>query len=126
MRDGDVSRYGGKGVSRAVKNVNTVLAKALELAEAARATEGPRLRLLRDRVIGGVLEAVGGAEVTGSQTHRLDNHASFVIDGAEAEGMLIALDLAGIAASSGSACASGANGPSHVLDAMGIAASRAR
>ena len=96
------------------------MAKALELAEAERATEGPRLRALRDRLIGGMLEGVDGAALTGSAVHRLDNHASFVIDGADAEGMLIALDLAGVAASSGSACASGANRPSHVLDALGI------
>lgn len=101
------------------------MAKALELAEAERATEGPRLRALRDRLIGGVLEGVDGAALTGSTAHRLDNHASFVIDGADAEGMLIALDLAGVAASSGSACASGANRPSHVLDALGIAPARA-
>ncbi len=101
------------------------MAKALELAEAERATEGPRLRALRDRLIGGVLEGVEGAALTGSATARLDNHASFVIDGADAEGMLIALDLAGVAASSGSACASGANRPSHVLDALGIAPARA-
>lgn len=101
------------------------MAKALELAEAERAVEGPRLRTLRDRLIGGVLESVEGAALTGSAESRLDNHASFVIDGADAEGMLIALDLAGVAASSGSACASGANRPSHVLDALGIAPARA-
>ncbi len=59
--------------------------------------------------------------LTGSRTQRLANHASFLVEDAEAEGMLIALDLAGIAASSGSACASGAQRPSHVLEAMGIA-----
>jgi cysteine desulfurase len=58
--------------------------------------------------------------LTGSPTQRLDNHASFVIRGVEAEGVLIALDLAGIAASSGSACTSGAHRPSHVLEAMGV------
>ena len=101
------------------------MAKALELAEAERASEGPRLRALRDRLIGGVLEGVDSALLTGSAEARLDNHASFVVDGADAEGMLIALDLAGVAASSGSACASGANRPSHVLDALGIAPARA-
>jgi len=101
------------------------MAKALELAEAERLTEGLRLRTLRDRLIGGVLACVEGATLTGSATLRLDNHASFVIDGADAEGMLIALDLAGVAASSGSACASGANQPSHVLHALGISPARA-
>ena len=53
---------------------------------------------------------------------RLANHASFVIPGVEAEGVLIALDMANVAASSGSACTSGSQRPSHVLEAMGIPA----
>jgi cysteine desulfurase len=98
------------------------MAKALELAEAEREEEMKRLQLLRDRLIGGILEGVDGARLTGSPEHRLPNHASFVISGVEAEGVLIGLDLAGIAASSGSACTSAAQKPSHVLEAMGIPA----
>lgn len=101
------------------------MAKALELAEAERVSEGARLRILRDQLIDGMLEVVDGVTLTGAHRARLDNHASFVIDGADAEGMLIALDLAGIAASSGSACASGANRPSHVLAAIGVSAAQA-
>lgn len=98
------------------------MSKALALAEAERSSEMARLRILRDQVIGGILEGVDGAQLTGAPTQRLDNHASFVIGGVEAEGVLIALDLAGIAASSGSACTSGAQQPSHVLEAMGVPA----
>jgi cysteine desulfurase len=101
------------------------MAKALELAEAEREDEMRRLQLLRDRIIGGILEGVDGARLTGSPTNRLPNHASFVIRGVEAEGVLIGLDLAGIAASSGSACTSAAQKPSHVLEAMGIPAQEA-
>lgn len=101
------------------------MAKALELAEAERGTECTRQRALRDRLIGGVLEAVDGAWLSGPRSTRLDNHASFIVDGADAEGMLIALDLAGIAASSGSACASGSNRPSHVLEAVGASSMQA-
>ena len=101
------------------------MAKALELAEAERVQENARLRLLRDQLIGGILENVDGARLTGSPTQRLDSHASFVIRGVEAEGVLIALDLAGVAASSGSACTSGSQRPSHVLEAMGVPASDA-
>jgi cysteine desulfurase len=96
------------------------MACALELAERARPAESGRLRALRDRLIGGVLEEIDGARLTGARVQRLDNHASFVLPGADAEGVLIALDLAGIAASSGSACASGAQRPSHVLEALGL------
>ena len=101
------------------------MATALELAEAERPVEMARQRALRDHLIGGVLESIDGVALTGARADRLDNHASFVIDGADAEGLLIALDLAGIAASSGSACASGANRPSHVLEAIGLSGARA-
>ncbi len=98
------------------------LARALALVEAEREEETARLRVLRDQLIGGILEGVEGARLTGSATRRLDNHASFVFEGIEAEGLLIGLDMAGVAASSGSACTSGAQEPSHVLTAMGIPA----
>jgi cysteine desulfurase len=96
------------------------MARAFALVEAERPAENARLRVLRDQLIGGILETVDGAQLTGSRTHRLDNHASFVLQGVEAEGVLIALDLAGIAASSGSACTSGSHRPSHVLEALGV------
>ncbi|MBP6440458.1 MAG: aminotransferase class V-fold PLP-dependent enzyme, partial [Caldilineaceae bacterium] len=96
------------------------MAAALQQAEAERTIETQRLCALRDRLIGGVLEEVDGALLTGPAHARLPNHASFLLPGADAEGTLIALDLAGIAASSGSACASGSRQPSHVLAALGI------
>ena len=98
------------------------MATALAVVEGERATENARLQVLSDQLIGGVLENVEGARLTGSRTQRLPGHASFVISGVEAEGVLIALDLAGVAASSGSACTSGAQRPSHVLEAMGVSA----
>ena len=98
------------------------MAKAFEIVERERPQENARLRVLRDQLIGSILENVDGARLTGSATQRLDSHASFVISGVEAEGVLIALDLAGVAASSGSACTSGAQRPSHVLEALGVPA----
>jgi cysteine desulfurase len=92
---------------------------AFTLAEAERATEGSRLKGLRDQLIGNILEGVDDVYLTGAHDQRLDNLASFVIRRVEAESLLIALDLAGIAASSGSACASGSQRPSHVLEAIG-------
>jgi cysteine desulfurase len=98
------------------------MARALELAERERSDEMARQRVLRDRLIGGILEGIEGARLTGHPTQRLDNHASFLIEGVEAEGVLIALDMAGVAASSGSACTSAAQRPSHVLEAIGVPA----
>ncbi len=96
------------------------MATALALCEAERETEMARLRRLRDRIIGHTLESVAGARLTGSLMNRLANHASFTVRDVEAEGILIALDLAGIAASSGSACTSARQRPSHVLEAVGV------
>jgi len=96
------------------------MSTALALVEAECSQESNRLRPLRDQLIGTILESIDGARLTGALTNRLDNHASFVISGVEAEGILIALDLAGIAASSGSACTSGSQRPSHVLEAIGV------
>lgn len=98
------------------------LACALELAQAERETETARLTALRQALIRGILDNISGAELTGHPTERLAGHASFVIPGVEADAVLMGLDLAGVAASSGSACASGASTPSHVLTAMGYAA----
>ena len=85
-------------------------------------TEWPRQRALRDQLISAVLTGVEGAYLTGDPQCRLPHHASFVVSGLEAESMLIGLDMAGIMASSGSACTSGAHQPSHVLSALGIQA----
>ena len=96
------------------------MATAFTLAEAERATDGSRLKGLRDQLIGNILEGVDDVYLTGAHDQRLDNLASFVVRGVEAESLLIALDLAGVAASSGSACASGSQRPSHVLEAIGL------
>ncbi len=96
------------------------LARALEIAQSTREEESARVRALRDRLIEGVLARVSDVYLTGHPTERLPNHASFVIRGLEIQGVLMGLDMAGVAASSGSACTSAAQEPSHVLTAMGI------
>ena len=79
-----------------------------------------QIERLRDRLIAGVLKNVPGAVLTGHPQKRLPHIASFVIPGAEGESILLLLDEAGVAASSGSACTSGLLEPSHVLTAMGF------
>lgn len=96
------------------------MATALRLMQERRPTEVPRLRRLRDRVIEGVLAGVPDAMLTGHPVERLPHNASFAIPGVEADGLLVALDLKGIGAASGSACTSGSVEPSHVLQAMNV------
>lgn len=98
------------------------LGAACELAaEALAAGEPERIAALRDRLIRGILDRIPDALLTGHPTERLPNNASFVFPGMEGEPILLNLDFEGVAASSGSACATGAIEPSHVLLAMGIA-----
>jgi cysteine desulfurase len=98
---------------------------ALELAQEDVAESAARLLAFRERLASGLLERIPEVEITGHPLQRLPGHLSLLIHGAEAEGVLIALDLAGIAASSGSACSSGAPAASHVLTAMGYGAADA-
>jgi len=100
-------------------------AAAFELIRAEREHETARLRALRDRLIAGVL-AIPSARLTGHPIERLPGNASFAFPGVEGESLLLNLDLAGIAASSGSACTTGSVEPSHVLAAMGFSADEAR
>jgi cysteine desulfurase len=81
---------------------------------------------LRNRLIQGVLTSIPSAQLTGHPDYRLPNSASFVFPAVEGESILLHLDLAGVAASSGSACASSEEGPSHVLTAMGLDVALAR
>ncbi|MGH9329723.1 MAG: aminotransferase class V-fold PLP-dependent enzyme, partial [Vicinamibacterales bacterium] len=83
-------------------------------------TEPARLAALRDRLESGILAGVPGAAVNGAREPRVANTTNVSFDGVEAESLLIALDLAGVAVSTGSACSSGTLEPSHVLRAMGF------
>jgi cysteine desulfurase len=112
-----------KGRRAGTENIPYIvgMARALELADEGRAAESARQLALRERLLTGLLERIPDMELTGHREQRLPGHLSFIIRGVEAQNLLIALDLAGIAASSGSACASGAPTPSGVLRAMGYA-----
>jgi cysteine desulfurase len=97
---------------------------AADLARKKLESEAPRLAALRDRLEAGVLANVSGTERNGAASPRVPNTSNISVDRVEAESLLIGLDLAGIAVSSGSACSSGTLEPSHVLKAMGLSHGR--
>ncbi|HVG55374.1 MAG TPA: IscS subfamily cysteine desulfurase [Vicinamibacterales bacterium] len=102
------------------------LGVAAQQARAKMAAEGDRLAVLRDRLEEGVLASVTGTAINGARSPRVPNTTNISFDRIEAESLLIALDLAGIAVSTGSACSSGTLEPSHVLKAMGFPPHRAQ
>ena len=90
----------------------------------AREAAAPGVTPLRDRLEAGILAGVSGTAVNGDSTPRVGNTSNVSFHGVEAESLLIALDLEGIAVSTGSACSSGTLEPSHVLRAMGFSPHR--
>jgi len=101
------------------------MATAFELAAAERGVFVPRVAALRDRLAAALL-AMPGVELTGHPVERLSHILSVVVPGIDGGSAALALDLAGIAASTGSACSSGSAEVSHVLAAMGFPTDEAR
>ncbi|MCL4506315.1 MAG: cysteine desulfurase [Chloroflexi bacterium] len=95
-------------------------AAAIKYIAAQRDEQAERLRGLRDRLFEGVLANVPDARISGHPRDRMPHHASFVFKDIDGETLLMALDVEGIAVSTGSACTSGNPEPSPVLLAMGI------
>ncbi|MDP2719791.1 MAG: aminotransferase class V-fold PLP-dependent enzyme [Dehalococcoidia bacterium] len=93
---------------------------ALQLAEENREHYVRHCTRLRDRLIEGIMSAIQDVHLTGHPTERLPNNVSFCFEYVEGESILLSLDFAGIAASSGSACTSASIEPSGVLLAMGV------
>ncbi len=118
-------QHGGSQESRrraSTENVPGIvgLGAALTRAHANVAAETEYVQSLRDRLINGITQRISNAHLMGHPTNRLPNNANFCIEGVEGETMLLRLDMRGIGASSGAACASGSSEPSHVLRALGV------
>ena len=102
------------------------LGKADELARKLLPEDAPRIRALRDRLESSLLERIPSAQVNGDRARRVPNTTNMSFPGAGGEALLIALDLQGIACSTGAACSSGSTEPSHVLLAAGLSHDDAR
>jgi len=102
------------------------LGKAAELALTHMKEEGRRIAALRDRLENGLLERIPHARVNGYRARRTPNTTNLTLPFIEGESMVIALDLKGLACSTGAACSSGSVEPSHVLTAIGLAPEDAR
>ena len=96
------------------------LGTAAALARKHLASESARISALRDRLEEAILARVKGTLVNGARSPRVPNTTNISFENIEAESLLIALDLEGVAVSTGSACSSGTLEPSHVLRAMGL------
>jgi len=123
--------YGGhhqRGMRPGTENVAGIVGfgKAAEIARHALANDAKRLSALRDQLEHGLLHRVPQSRINGGRAPRTPNTANLVFPGVEGEALLIALDLKGLACSTGAACSSGAVEPSHVLTAIGLPAEEAR
>ena len=121
----DTHQHGGaqeRGKRGGTENMAQIvgLGKAIELATADVEGHAKKLAHMRDRLIDGILAEIPEVRLNGHRTERLPNNVNVSIRYIEGEALLLRLDLAGIAASSGSACTSGSLDPSHVLLAIGL------
>lgn len=123
--------YGGhhqRGMRPGTENVAGIVGfgKAAEIARRSLANDAKRLSALRDQLEHGLLHRVPHSRINAGRALRTPSTANLVFPGVEGEALLIALDLKGLACSTGAACSSGAVEPSHVLTAIGLPPEDAR
>lgn len=123
--------YGGhhqRGFRPGTENVAGIvgLGKAAELARLSLADDGKRISALRDQLESGLLARISDVRINGAGAPRTPNTSNLTFSGVEGEALLIALDLNGLAVSTGAACSSGTVEPSHVLTAIGLPTEEAR
>ncbi len=123
MHGGTQERHRRAGTENVAGAVG--MAAAYELTRAEQPETAPRLAALRDRLRDALL-ALPNVELTGHPRKRLPGHLSLIARETEGEAVVLSLDLAGLAASTGSACTTGSTEPSHVLTALGYPEEEAR
>ena len=104
------------------ENIPGIMGMAAALKESVEEmdTEIKKISALRDKLIDGIIEKIPAVHLNGDRERRVPGNVNFCFEGIEGESLLLRLDLAGIAASSGSACTSGSLDPSHVLLSIGV------
>ena len=117
-----------RGLRAGTENVPCIagLGKAIEEAVNHMDENARKAASLRDRLADGILRNIPGVSINGPEENRLPNNCSLRFEKIDGEALLLRLDLAGIAASSGSACTSGSQEISHVLRAVGLTEEEAR
>lgn len=117
-----------KGRRSSTHNVPGIvgLGKAVEIAREEMEKEFLRIQRLRDRLLDALESRISGIRLNGHRTQRLPNNINISVEHVEGESLLMNLDLEGIAVSSGSACSSASQEPSHVLSAIGLSPDQAR
>jgi cysteine desulfurase len=123
--------YGGhhqRGFRPGTENVPGIVAfgKAAEVARHSHGDDAQRISALRNQLEQGLLSRIPDARANGAAAPRTPNTSNITFPGLEGEALLIALDLKGLAVSTGAACSSGAVEPSHVLTAIGLSSDDAR
>ena len=116
---GGGQEHGRRGGTENVANI-VAFGKAAEIAMVSLEDNLDRIRALRDRMEGGIMDVIDGVTRNGAKEPRLANTSNLSFANCEAEAILLLLDREGICASSGSACTTGSLAPSHVLTAMGL------
>jgi len=116
------------GLRAGTENILGIVAigEAFRLIQEDFAEDEKRISRLRDKLENGILETIPYTKVNGNKEKRVCNTSNITIEFIEGEALLLALDMEGIAVSSGSACTTGSTDPSHVLAAMGVPPERAR
>ena len=111
-----------RGLRASTENVPSIVGfgRAVEIAARRMSDEHSHLRSLQQEMIRGILDKIPHTRLNGHADNRLPSNVNVSFEGVSAEAVLLGLDLEGIAASSGSACATGVLEPSHVLLALGL------
>ncbi len=117
-----------RGKRAGTENVAGIVAMGAAITDAVECIDERNIRLakMRDRLIYGILSEIPYSRLNGGRKHRSSGNVNVSFRGIEGESLILALDIRGIAASSGSACASGSIDPSHVLTAIGLDAELAK